>query len=105
MRAVSLVNTVRGKYMERFIVLRQLIEAIRNDQADGQGFESCFFVGVDLLTVEKFKNIPSENVVVGGSRTFTLTHLVSIGEAVFHQLEHRYNALSRILDTLDCLSA
>ncbi|MNO50090.1 hypothetical protein D3C76_404560 [compost metagenome] len=105
MCAIGLVYTVWGKDMQRFIVLCQFIEAIRNDQADGQGFESGFFVGVNLLTVEKFKNIPAKNVVIGGSRAFTLTHLVSIREAIFHQLEHRHNALGCIFNPFDGLPA
>ncbi|MNC38563.1 hypothetical protein D3C75_871750 [compost metagenome] len=105
MSPVSLVHSVWGKYMQRFVVLGQLIEAVRNDQADGQGFQPCFLVGVNFLAVEEFQNIPAKNIVVGCSGAFTLAHLIRIGEAVLHQFEHRHNALRRILDTLDCLPA
>lgn len=105
MSAVSFIYTVRTEHVKRFVVLGQLIKTVRHDQPDRQGFQANPFVGVDFFAVQKFRNVPAENVVVPRARSFALTHLVGIGKSVLHQLQHRHDPFGRAFHAFDRLAA
>ncbi|MMZ60374.1 hypothetical protein D1872_224600 [compost metagenome] len=92
MCSIGFEHTVRSKYMQRFIILSQLVKTVWHQQSNRKCLKTYSFVSIDFFAIQKLQHIPSENVVIGCPRAFTLPHLIRIREAVFHQLQHRHNA-------------
>lgn len=72
MLAIRFVNGVRIENVSRPILSRQFDEFIRDNNADGQRFDTDVFICRDFLRIKEIVNVRMEYVEISRARSLSL---------------------------------
>ena len=99
--AVHALHVVGAEQVHVLVLACQLERDVRDDDAQGQRFDTDLLVRVLTLGVQELHDVRVVRVQVHGTRALTRAQLVRVGEGVLEQLHDGHDAAGLVLNLLN----